>query len=257
MNFEMFATKKLLSEYVEQYLEQIMRIQKSRERGTNEVESIPTKFRHLADIIEAHWVVSCGMDHDEVFRRLDSNRRVVEMLNDSLNQKPYSERELNHIYLDFKVDKTAYEDIAIKRLLFSIYGTEDVEQITKMFEKEKEYLWGKSSIYMPFIFLLNDEFESKQDVIEYINRTYEDWINKRFNCGGYAFEIVDWVCPIGRSNDDTVSRLLDNPSVRLLGDTLLEDDEYLVVLDADNYHFVKCKDGKFSEKMRYASYLSI
>ena len=103
---------------------------------------------------------------------------------------------------------------------------------------------------MPFINILNEKFEKKEDIATRIYKAFENEINTRFNCGGYALEIFDWVNVLDKDNDVMVTHLLSNPSVRLLGETLLSDDEYLVVFDAASYHFIKYKDGKFIEKMR-------
>jgi len=251
MKFEMYASQKLLSNYVEQYLNSVIEIQKRRDRNTNtEIRFIDKKYSSLLDILDAHYMISCGMEWEDAKKKVENDSQLIQILNGYLHEEPYSEEELNHIYCNgdsyFLINP--YIEIAIKRLLFSIYNTNKVEEIIEMFEKEKSYF--AKDPYAPFINLLNQKFENKDDVIKYLYEKFEWWINSEFNCGGYALEIFDWVLCDDSNYDAMVSKILTNPSVRLLGDSLLQDDEYLVVLDATNYHFIKHKDGKFFEKMR-------
>lgn len=78
-------------------------------------------------------------------------------------------------------------------------------------------------------------------------------LNKRMNCGGYALEIDGGFLPNGDSLSGYVSAILDRYSfVRLLGDTPLQDDEYLVFYRYIDYeknngqnkghHFIKVND---------------
>ena len=262
MKFEMFAIRKLLSSYVEDYLDMITKIQKERDLKTTKlISNIEGKYRNLIDVIHAHWSISCNMEWSEISAKLIDSSQVVEMLNECLYENAYSEEELNHIYCNYNyLDENPYIDVAIRRVLFSIYNTNNVEEIIKLFEKEKEYFGGNPNLpsdhinpHTPFINILKQKFEDKNDVMMCMYKSFEIWFNRKFNCGGYALEIFDWVLCDDKDKDVMVSKILANPSVRLLGESLLQDDEYLVILDATNYHFIKNKDGKFFEKMRCTS----
>lgn len=77
--------------------------------------------------------------------------------------------------------------------------------------------------------------------------------NDRINCGGYAFEMDACFFPNGEEFSNYISGILDNfKFIRLLGDELLHDDEYLVFYRFINFeendrkneghHFVKVED---------------
>lgn len=77
--------------------------------------------------------------------------------------------------------------------------------------------------------------------------------NQRVNCGGYALELDGCVFPAYNGNfDEVISGVLEHmPFVRLLGDSTLLDDEYLVVYRANQngaHHFIKIQDGLVTEK---------
>lgn len=81
----------------------------------------------------------------------------------------------------------------------------------------------------------------------------------RLNCGGYAFEIDTRLYP-PKNNDLSryISSILDNFSfVRLLGDSTLQSDEYLVLYRFTSnfgHHFVKVNsDGLLTEKAGYGN----
>lgn len=190
------------------------------------------------------------MSWKEAEEKIENDSKLIQWLNECLYEEPYTDGELNHIYCngEYYYLINPYLEVAIRRLLFKTYETQDVDEIIKMFEKEKGYF--KKDPYAPFIAILNQKFEGKEDIVKYLYEKFEYFINSEFNCGGYALEIFDWVLCDDKDNDVMVTKILANPSVRLLGDSLLKEDEYLVVLDATNYHFIKYKDRKFLEKMR-------
>lgn len=96
------------------------------------------------------------------------------------------------------------------------------------------------------------EAERKKIIQDSANWYFNDLIN----CGGYAFEIDTCIYP--RENIDfnqNVSGLLDKfPFVRLLGDTKLAEDEYMVIYrapkeKAKGHHFIRVdSDGVVREK---------
>lgn len=80
----------------------------------------------------------------------------------------------------------------------------------------------------------------------------EGVINQRINCGGYAFEIDCCIFKGKLDFERTVSAILEAlPFARLLGNTNLEPDEYIVKYRATpsfGHHFIKIQDGKATEK---------
>lgn len=247
----MYASKELLTRYLNYYIDDIERIQNDREKRKASLTNY--EFRPLLDIVYAHLVYN-GMNGDEAYEEVETADKVNQQINECIRSEPYTEEELNHIYcydgLDF--DKP-YLEIAIRRYLYKLYGTEDYEKIIDSMEKERIATSTRKEFYEPIIKILKQKLESKKEVEKKIHQKFDEWFLKEFNCGGYALEVFDWVSCESPNHDVTVSKILKNPSVRLIGDTRLKEDEYLVVLDATSYHFIKQKDGKFVEKMRKSS----
>lgn len=119
---------------------------------------------------------------------------------------------------------------------------------------------------MDFVSILREKIkaECKDRYDEYVEffeslgfkaDTFEEHIesafNREINCGGYALEVD---LAIFRGNVDferTVSTLLEKfPFIRLLGNTPLGADEYIVKYRTTpgGHHFVKIKDGRATEK---------
>jgi len=97
---------------------------------------------------------------------------------------------------------------------------------------------------------LTEEEKFKTSTLEECAKSY---FNMRINCGGYALEIDLCVFNDNTKNfEQNVSELLEKlPFIRLLGDTELTDDEYIVLYRAApecGHHFVKIKDGKMTDK---------
>ena len=96
------------------------------------------------------------------------------------------------------------------------------------------------------------EAEKKREIEENVEYYFKDLIN----CGGYAFKIDTCIYPrVNLNFNQTISGLLDKfPFVRLLGNTKLEDDEYLVIYrapkeNAKGHHFIRVdSDGVVREK---------
>ena len=259
IDFEMYCSKELLSRYLNDYLTDLERMQANREK----IDLIRNGYAviHISNIVYNH-LIYIGKDSDESYEE-SKTENITKKLNECMKSSPYSEEELNHLFcysgLDFD---RVYMDIALKRFFLNLYNVESIEQVIQNIEIEKQYianLNGKESDidiedYKYIFETLKKPFETKNDVIQLITNRFEDRFLKEFNCGGYALEVFDWVDCSSKNHDVTVDRVLLNPSVRLLGDTELKADEYLVVLDATTYHFIKQKDGKLVEKMRLLSY---
>ena len=103
----------------------------------------------------------------------------------------------------------------------------------------------------------NERFNLRNPSIKVKTPTLEEYakshFNMRINCGGYALEIDSCVFNFAPKNfEQNISELLEKvPFIRLLGDTELEYDEYIVLYRAApkcGHHFVKIKDGKMTDK---------
>lgn len=254
----MYCSKALLSQYLNDYLDDLEKMQENREKI--DVLRSGYAMTHISNLLYYHFIL-IGKDSDEAYEE-SKIENITKMLNKWLKKAPYSEEELNHLYcysgLDF--DKV-YLDIALKRFFLELYDVESAEEAIQKIEEEKQNIikvnGNENSVeiedYKYVLETLNKTFETKDDVTKLITKKFEDRFLKEFNCGGYALEVFDWVDCSDKNHDVTVDRVLLNPDVRLLGDTELKDDEYLVVLDATTYHFIKQKDNKWVEKMRILS----
>lgn len=81
----------------------------------------------------------------------------------------------------------------------------------------------------------------------------ETLFNQRINCGGYALKVDACIFSKNGSFEKAVSSILDTfPFVRLLGDSNLQDDEYLVLYrkgENKGHHFIRIEDdGTVTEK---------
>lgn len=247
--FEMFAIRKIYSKYIDEYFDKIKNYELLRKvQDLDDIGPLPG-YTDLQDVVYVHIEKVCnekGIEMEDV-----TSKTINKQLREALRAMPYTEAEVNHIYCakDYRGEKP-YLDIATKRFLLSLYGAKDISELTKMLEKDKAEWEYNKDVYNRVIRIVNKKFETKEDVVACINKEVEALFTREFNCGGFALEIYDWVLCEDRDRDVEVSKVLVNPSVRLLGDTQLQDDEYLVVLDTASYHFIKNKDGKFWEKMR-------
>lgn len=95
-----------------------------------------------------------------------------------------------------------------------------------------------------------ERFGAKQRELE---EDVENTFNRNVNCGGYALEIDACVFPTYKENfEQTISCILNAfQFVRLLGDSQLQPDEYIVVYRTHGeggHHFIKIQDGVVTEK---------
>ena len=92
-----------------------------------------------------------------------------------------------------------------------------------------------------------------REIYEPVTKNAIRGFTKRINCGGYALEIDGCFFPNGDTLSGYVSAILDRYKfIRLLGDTPLQDDEYLVFYRFqdcegkndrnDGHHFIKVND---------------
>lgn len=85
------------------------------------------------------------------------------------------------------------------------------------------------------------------------NINLEKLFNQRINCGGYALKVDACIFSKNGSFEKAVSSILDTfPFARLLGDSNLQDDEYLVLYRKEKnkgHHFIRIEDdGTVTEK---------
>lgn len=106
--------------------------------------------------------------------------------------------------------------------------------------------------------------DTKSKLEQEIQVRANEAFNMKINCGGYALRVDGWVNPSFNENfDKTISGILETfPFVRLIGDSKLGDDEYLVIYRAPKekntgHHFIRVdddgvvreKDGRFEPQV--------
>jgi hypothetical protein len=127
---------------------------------------------------------------------------------------------------------------------------DDVDKKARLAELEKQRISELEYIDKRFP-LLVDEQQYRDTLHSSALSTFDNSVN----CGSYALEIDQPIYPFGYTDvNKNVSCILNNfPFVRLLGDSQLKDDEYMVLYKANSagygHHFVKVDEtGKLTEK---------
>lgn len=219
----------------------------------------------------------------EYFAKKYEENRILDMLKefkDKLTDKKllerykdytFSQEELAYISLveltktwrgihEFEVGrKYAIVDILLRKTIIEEFGEDSLEAFIDIMNNRMPH----TSRYMPTINHYMQLF-SEHPYGEEIQKSLEDAIEKsalylfkdRINCGGYALKIDQCVFPTYQSNiNQSISTLLERfPFVRLLGDTKLQEDEYLVIYRAPEgkntgHHFIRVdSDGTVREK---------
>lgn len=124
-------------------------------------------------------------------------------------------------------------------------------QILKKQAEEDDYL--KQQYHYLSKLVSGELFEVQEKLNKRIEKDVDYYFNDCINCGGYALKIDTCIFPGEEDFEKRVSGILESfPFVRLLGDTKLQDDEYLVLYrSAGNkgHHFVRIEDdGTVVEK---------
>lgn len=195
------------------------------------------------------------VDKLEMFLEMISNNSLNEMKKD-IKLTEQEERNIRYEELKYYSGDiiTPISKVLLRRkLLDFIKEFMEIDRVIEMLEKgaDRGVRIRQSQYIKEF---LSDKFwvteEQWQKRLEEEN---ERWFNDRINCGGYALELDTCVFNHSKDFESAVSELLKKMSfVRLLGDTELEDDEYLVIWkvhEGGGHHFIKVQeDGTIIEK---------
>ena len=146
-------------------------------------------------------------------------------------------------------------DILLNAKLVEYFGK---ECLTELIENHKDlFIRYKVNIPKYNQLLSNRPFgENLESILaEEVENAAENDFNFKINCGGYALKIDKCVFPDGKNFSQSVTRILEEfPFTRLLGNTTLSDDEYLVIYRANDdgnggHHFIRVdSDGVVREK---------
>lgn len=186
--------------------------------------------------------LECGMTQLHYLSLYDKKEKL-EDVNISLSEKIY-------IY-DNSFYNESLKKILLRKNIIEKYGSGDIQKTvdffeslrlkykdsTKFIDKQIEFAQGKWL----------DNYKETLDLI--IERNY----NNLVNCGGYALEFGGCIFPETESMEESVSAILDAyPFVRLLGDSELKEDEYLVFYRNNSkigHHFARVEsNGNITDK---------
>lgn len=171
------------------------------------------------------------------------------------NEKEYIEYETQIGRASYPYESRYIEaiiEVLIRRLLVERMDIPDLTDFDGIIEEKLNHKDRLVKNYLHVKSLISGEIFEEDGLSKMISDRVEEEFNWRLNCGGYALEIETCIFPGENDFEKNVSSILELfPFVRLLGDTELEEDEYLVLFRcAENgHHFIKrTDDGIFLEK---------
>lgn len=187
-------------------------------------------------------------------------KEIYENINFTEEENKYMQLKKMRCIEEQTSAKNALVEIIIRRKLLEMFGKEEISKMLRIIS-EKSFE-GKRHI----IQLMSDNPFGK-NVIERWEKEIDERVQYLFkdniNCGGYALKIDQcFLTPESSStifveeDSQVISSYLEKfPFIRLLGNTKLEDDEYIVIYRteaghaADGRHFIRVeKDGTITEK---------
>jgi hypothetical protein len=147
-------------------------------------------------------------------------------------------------------EELAFSEIMYRRGIINKYGSEEkaCEALKASLDDDTITEVGKESVRYKLGLVDGTIFKGSQErLAESIDQSYNLYIN----CGGYALEIFG--CVFGGMQKDTervVLTLLDEYKfIRLLGDSKIQSDEYMVIFKK-GHHFIKVNDDRYYFRKR-------
>lgn len=156
-------------------------------------------------------------------------------------------------YLEYCSGEVAIIKVLMRRVLLEKLQ-EKPEQILQVLQQEANENERFAQQYSYLAQLISGELFAVHELLKRkIEEDTQYHFNHAINCGGYALKIDTCVFPNKGDFETKVSSILESfPFVRLLGDTRLQKDEYLVLYRAGKkggHHFIRIEDdGTVMEK---------
>lgn len=148
----------------------------------------------------------------------------------------------------------AIGEVLVRRVLLEKLGAQSIEDFLQILEIEaqKNSKFGEQYPYVKKL-VTGEMFDVEEELKQKVEKSVEHLFNSNINCGGYALKIDTCIFPCICEFEKSVSSILETfQFVRLLGDTQLGDDEYLVLYrssEKGGHHFVRIEeDGTVVEK---------
>lgn len=193
-------------------------------------------------------------DSENLYEELSEMIKDIELTNDEKAYLAYN-RYKRHFN---ESDKDAEWDIILRRKLIEIVGDGSIEKALETLQRDHfEY---PSDIQFAIELINMTNWEGIDELKQEVQKNVEFFFNRGMNCGGYALRVN--TCIFGGAYkkrdameclDRNVTSLLEKfPFIRLLGDTDLGDDEYIVIYRTNSdggHHFVRIdSDGIIRDK---------
>ncbi len=234
-------------------------------------------FQNFDDVLDIYYskIFDESTDYEEIYQMIQSfkNQFTSENLVEMYNKYNFSHDEIEYInliqlssrwrgeYVHNSGGKYAVTDILLRAKIIEQFGEESLQVFKDIIQNElpaskQSYSQKMIGHYMqllsdnPYGENIHEKFENE------LEEQTKDKFNYAINCGGYALKIDQCVFPSNNQNfSQMVSSFLEKfPFIRLLGDKLLEDDEYLVIYRAlkgkeVGHHFIRVdSDATVREK---------
>lgn len=193
-------------------------------------------------------------DFDKLYKEFLTKLESIEFTSEEKIYLAY-----NRYVSNFFINRNPLWNIMLRRKLIELYGQGSMENAIKSF-KENKYNFPED-IKDALELLEMKNWPNREQLKNEVNRRAEYLFNFKMNCGGYALKVETCIFGGGYYGnkskeeylDRNVSQLLETfPFIRLLGDTELEEDEYVVEYRADKnsgHHFIRIdQDGLIRDK---------
>lgn len=249
-------------------------------QGDNVSEVAREELQGIEDLLYEYYISEFEESHE--WSQL-SNEEKCNILDEKVNDfyQNFTDSKLKEIYENINFTEEENKYMQLKKMRYIEEQTSAKNDLVEIIIRRKLLeMFGKDEISKMLRIISEKSFEGKRHIMQLISdnpfgkNVIERWekeIDERvqylfkdnINCGGYALKIdqcflttVSSSTKVVEEDAQVISSYLEKfPFIRLLGNTKLEDDEYIVIYRteaghaADGRHFIRVeKDGTITEK---------
>lgn len=213
------------------------------------------------EVIYERYLQGKGLPKQEIIEKEESfeNDMSVEALMQLKERIELTQQEKNYVIYKELTDNMyrgqgAFLSVLMRRTMLEKLGNLSEQDVIKELEEQQREC---ENAKIKEMYATTMELLKMQDTTENLEKAMEEYVQKEFNmeinCGGYALKVDLCVFPGKGDFEKMISSLLGSfPFIRLLGDTKLAEDEYLVLYRSNlrgGHHFIRVEDnGKVVEK---------
>lgn len=228
-------------------------------------ETTKQVFQNFEDVLDIYYSKMFGdtKDYNEIYEMTETFKQQLtdDELSAMHDKHIFSQEEIEYIklvqisstwrgYHSFNVGaKYAIIDILLRTKIIEQFGKESLQIFKDIIQNELPKTERNRKMMEHYIQLFSNNPYGENvhtELDDSIEKETSYYFNQAINCGGYALKIDQCIFPTYQENfSQSVSSILEKfPFVRLLGDTPLEDDEYLVIYRAPQgkntgHHFIR------------------